>query len=316
MPESLPALLDRAVGTLLGAAVGDALGAPFEGGQPPADPIEMTGGGRGGWAPGEWTDDTCMTMCVAEVAATGVDLRSVEALTAIGERFLHWYRMGSPGIGWTTRAVLTAATTGADLRAAAVAHYARTRRAASNGALMRTAPVALAHLGDDDALVEAAIAVASLTHADPLAGQSCAIWCIAIDRAIREDRLDGAWDGVEKLPAPARREWKRNLDEAVRRPPAAFDKNWSAVGCLQAAYAAVLQTNGTVERRLQAAVHAGGDTDTVATVAGALLGARWGTEAIPSRWRSRLGDRWGHTADDIVRLAEAIAETRYNRLLA
>ena len=129
-------------------------------------------------------DDTCMTMCVAEVATTGVNLRSIEALTAIGERFLHWYRMGSPGIGTTTRAVLTAATTGADMRAAAAAHHARTRRAASNGALMRTAPVALAHLGDDDALVEAAIAVASLTHADPLAGQSCAIWCIAIDRAI------------------------------------------------------------------------------------------------------------------------------------
>ena len=131
-----------------------------------------------------------------------------------------------------------------------------------------------------------------------------------------EDRLDGAWDGLEKLPTPARREWKRNLDEAVRRPPSAFEKNWSAVGCLQAAYAAVLQTNGTVERRLQAAVHAGGDTDRVATVAGALLKARWGTEAIPSRWRSRLGDRWGHTADDIVRLAEAIAETRYKRLFA
>jgi ADP-ribosyl-[dinitrogen reductase] hydrolase len=307
-------LVDRAAGTLLGAAAGDALGAPFEGGQPPTELIEMNGGGPAGWAPGEWTDDTCMTICIAEVAAAGMDLRSTEALSAIGDRFLNWYWHGSPGIGRTTQSVLASALTGVDLPVAAVAYQARTGGSASNGALMRTAPVALAHLGDDEAMVEAAIAVAGLTHADPLAGQSCAIWCIAIDRAIREDRLDGAWDALKRLPASARDRWSKSLHEATEGPPAAFQKNWHAVGCLQAALAAVLQGHRSLEDGLRAAVTAGGDTDTVGTVAGALLGARWGVAAVPNRWRSSLHDRFGHSGDDLVQLGYDIIQAKLRRI--
>ena len=73
---------DRAAGVLLGQAVGDALGVPYEFGTPPADgrPV-MKGGGLGPYAPGEWSDDTQMAVCVAEVAATGVDYIAVGALT-------------------------------------------------------------------------------------------------------------------------------------------------------------------------------------------------------------------------------------------
>jgi ADP-ribosylglycohydrolase len=309
--ESVPVLLDRVAGTLLGAAVGDALGARWEGADAPTEPIDMIGGGPGGWAPGEWTDDTCLTICIAEVAATGGDLRSAEALTAIGARFLDWYRGGAPGIGRTTSAVLSSAHNESDLPSTARAYYERTRRTASNGALMRTAPVALAHLGDDHTIVEAAIAVASLTHADPLAGESCAIWCIAIDRAIRSDRLDGAWDALELLPASARDLWSRRLAEAADRPAAAFRRNWDTVTCLQAALAVVLHRgwNG-IEEGLKAAVGVGGDTDTVGTVAGSLLGARWGAAAIPGRWCLHLHDRFGHGVEDLIRLAHRIAGGR------
>ena len=69
---------DRAAGVLLATACGDALGAGYEFGPPlPADqPVGMVGGGPFGWAPGEWTDDTSMAVAIAEVAATGADLRS------------------------------------------------------------------------------------------------------------------------------------------------------------------------------------------------------------------------------------------------
>jgi ADP-ribosylglycohydrolase len=255
-----------------------------------------------------------MTICIAEVAATGIDLRSREALDEIGEHFLDWYRRGAPGIGATTRSVLASAPIGADLPAAAVAYHARTGRSASNGALMRTAPVALAHLGDDEAVVEAAISVALLTHTDPLAGQSCAIWCIAIDRAIRMDRLDGAWDALDLLPTSARDGWWKILEEAKQRAPEAFPQNWHSVGCLQAALAAVLSGQGrSLEEGLKAAVKAGGDTDTVATVAGALLGARWGAAAVPDGWRSALHDSFGRTGEDLVQLGCAIAQARARR---
>uniref|UniRef100_UPI00055A42B4 ADP-ribosylglycohydrolase family protein n=1 Tax=unclassified Streptomyces TaxID=2593676 RepID=UPI00055A42B4 len=80
---------DRAAGVLLGAAVGDALGVPYEfkatlrEDQRP----RMIGGGLGPYEPGEYSDDTQMQVCVAQVAATGADLRGPEALDAIAAGF-------------------------------------------------------------------------------------------------------------------------------------------------------------------------------------------------------------------------------------
>ena len=62
---------DRAAGVLLGEACGDALGVPYEF-QPPiavSERPEMRGGGLGPYAPGEYSDDTQMAVCIAEVSA-------------------------------------------------------------------------------------------------------------------------------------------------------------------------------------------------------------------------------------------------------
>ena len=59
---------DRFAGTMLGLAVGDALGVPLEFRE--RDSYEqvtgMRGGGRSGLEPGQWTDDTSMALCLAE----------------------------------------------------------------------------------------------------------------------------------------------------------------------------------------------------------------------------------------------------------
>ena len=129
---------------------------------------------------------------------------------------------------------------------------------------MRTAPVALAHLGDDDAIAGAARAISDLTHADPLAGEACVLWCIAIDRAVREGRLDGARDGLDLLTPAARGRWAALLHEAEREPSRRFRRNGFVVAALQAAYAAVSQTPVPKDEpcahlpdALRAAVHIG-----------------------------------------------------------
>ncbi len=68
----------------------------------------MTGGGLGDFAPGEWSDDTSMAVAIAEVAATGADLRTDEALDAVAADFLRWYDDGPADIGIQTRSVLEA----------------------------------------------------------------------------------------------------------------------------------------------------------------------------------------------------------------
>src|SRR4051812_42894268 len=190
-----PKQMDRAAGALLGAAAGDALGVPYEfGSRALGDRAEMLGGGLGGIAPGQWSDDTEMACVIAQVAATAADLRTEDALDMIADGCLKWYDDDPPDVGVQTRRVLS--STGPDVGAAArmrlVAQqlHEQTGRTAGNGSLMRTSPVALAHLGNTDAIVEAARAVSALTHHDPVAGDACALWCVAIDHAIWTGTLD------------------------------------------------------------------------------------------------------------------------------
>lgn len=101
--------------------------------------------------------------------------------------------------------MLAAAERALDLpRLAATYYREHPSGAAGNGSLVRSAPVALAHLGDGDAMAGAAMQVSALTHGDPLAGEACALWRIAIDRAVREGRLHGVWEGLDRLDAGRR----------------------------------------------------------------------------------------------------------------
>ncbi len=289
---------DRACGALLASAAGDALGAGYEFGSAAIGPEgpAMIGGGLGNFAPGEWTDDTSMTWAIAEVAAKGVDLRAAEALDDIARGFMRWYDSHPPDVGIQTRRVLgdrtlaEAAHPAETMTRVAARLHAQTGRTGGNGSLMRTAPVALAHLGDPDAIVEAAKAVSALTHTDPQAGEACALWSLAINHAVLEGELD-LRSGLEYLPVEAQSFWTERLDEAESRDPAAFTPNGYVVTALQAAWSAICYTPVPedlpcrhLQRALATAIRIGDDTDTVAAIAGGLLGARWGASAVPAGW--------------------------------
>jgi ADP-ribosyl-[dinitrogen reductase] hydrolase len=297
-----PRVLDRAVGVLLASAAGDALGVPYEFGAPPLDiEPEQKGGGLGGIAPGQWSDDTEMACVIAQVAATGADLRSEQALNAIADGFLRWYDDNPPDVGVQTRAVLSGVDRGpgaADrLRTRAAELHRLTERAAGNGSLMRTGPVALAHLGDPEAIAAAARAISDLTHADRMAGDACVLWSLAIDHAVRTGTLD------VRVGLPYVGEaWTSLISEAERGEPASFPNNGWVVAAFQAAWSALTST-GTLRDALIAAVRAGNDTDTVAAIAGALGGARYGGSAVPFAWRHRLHGWPGLHARDLTCLA-------------
>ena len=164
-----PDASQRAMGVVIGAAVGDALGAPFEfgdAGQYGArfpQPVlggrgEMIGGGGFGWAPGEFTDDTQMAMVLAEVLVRhrGYDPDTLWAW------FRSWARTARD-VGMRTASSLAHA----DWRSVP----SDARNGAGNGALMRAFPLALAFLGADvDTRQDVVLAQAALTHPDPAAG--------------------------------------------------------------------------------------------------------------------------------------------------
>ena len=296
-------LHDRAYGALLGSAVGDALGVPYEFESrkllPGEDP-EMLGGGLGNFAPGEWSDDTAMATVIAQVASTGADLRSDDALDAIATGFLDWFTSGPPDVGVQTSRVLSAtrrrlrdepaARPGTTMREESLIYASLNPRSAGNGALMRTGPVALAHLHDPVACATAARAIAQLTHADKLAVESCIIWSEAIRIAITEGRFEFR-AGIAQLEPDSASTWNDRITDAETKDPNAFTPNGFTVTALQAAIAAITQTPFSAEcprnhfrDALYTAIRIGNDTDTVAAIAGAVLGARWGAAVIPAEW--------------------------------
>ena len=202
----------------------------------------MIGGGLGNFAPGEWTDDTSMAYCVARVAATGADLRAEEALDQIPQGS----PIGTPPARRTSECRPHAffgpseEPRSSSLRQAAAELHERTGRTAGNGSLMRTAPVALAYLDSASALVEAAMAVSSLTHADPVAGEACALWCLAIRGAVITGEIGDLRDHLELLAESSRDFWSARIAEAGSQDPSTFRPNGYVVTAFQAALSALL----------------------------------------------------------------------------
>ncbi|WP_168914784.1 ADP-ribosylglycohydrolase family protein [Microcella flavibacter] len=308
---------DRAVGVLLGLAAGDALGAHYEFGPPLPDDAEvgMIGGGGFGWAPGEWTDDTSMAVPIARAAARGADLRDEAVLDEIVAAWTEWAQTAAD-VGIQTRQVLTAVrsagVTAAAARKASRTLHERTGRSAGNGSLMRTAPVALAYLDDELGAAEAARTLSALTHWDDDAGDACVLWTLAMRHAVLTGELD-ARVGLATLPVERRDRWAALLDEAEQREPRDFDRNgwvvqalqgaWSSIHRAQQADPATSMPGAALRDGLERAVRGGRDTDTVAAIAGGLLGAAHGASAVPSEWRLMLHGWPGLRAADLVELA-------------
>jgi ADP-ribosyl-[dinitrogen reductase] hydrolase len=325
-------LLDRASGVLLAQAAGDALGVPYEFAMPPGpgqrdEVAVMRGGGLGPYAPGEWSDDTQMSVCVARVTATHDVLSPVPdafgstPLDDVASAFEAWRTGGASDVGTQTAAVLREAAArrgpaAARLRAASAALHEATGRTAGNGALMRTGVVGLVALDDRDATARAARAVAGLTHTDPLAAESCVLWSEAVRVAVTERRLD-VRAGLDLLPPDAATRWSAWIADAeLPSPTADLRQNGFTVTALQAAWHAIATTtpaqpSGSHDHlgdALQAAVAIGGDTDTVAAIAGALLGARYGTRAVPREWAAAVHGWPGIRARVLTALARRTAQ--------
>ncbi|TPW73211.1 ADP-ribosylglycohydrolase family protein [Schumannella sp. 10F1B-5-1] len=316
-------MLDRAAGVIVGQACGDALGAGYEFG-PPLDEtnaVELGGGlNTMGWDVGEWTDDTSMAIPLLDAAADGSRFDDAASLGAVIESWRVWAR-DARDVGIQIRAVLAdvAHPDETSARAAAERLHRERGRSGGNGSLMRTGPVALAFLGGGAggglgsepevatlaALAAAARRVSELTHWEADAGDACALWSVAIRHAVLTGDLD-VRVGLAVLPADRAARWGALLDEAEARHPRDFEQNGWVVHALQGAWSAISHGQGPVDA-LERAVRGGRDTDTVAAIAGQLLGAAHGASAFPDEWRARLHG-WPDLRDaDLVARAERAA---------
>ena len=282
---------DRVVGAVVGAAVGDALGAPFE--FAPAGTFsarlpdrradgegDMIGGGTFDWAPGEFTDDTQMglALAVSLIRCDGYDPDDV------WRRWRTWAAT-SRDVGNTIRAAL-------EHRDWREVRHVDPEATAANGALMRAFPLAPATLGCDTVTARlVTLHQALLTHTHPAAAYGA--WLgVAMTRAgiLGEDpfgALEQELAVLTRADAMHSRRFVAVLAPSWRPGRAEDDDiaNGSVWGCLaQAVWA--LRRHDTFADVVAEVIEFGGDTDTVACVAGAMAGARAGASTIPPGWRS------------------------------
>lgn len=263
----------HAAGTLLGLAVGDALGAPLEGLPPPEKNVtEMQSGGIHAVSRGEYTDDTLQAMGLARslVACRGFSPEDfISRLISGFEKEPEYY-------GPTSRMVFTLVMAGVRPEEATLIAHRHNGGSRTNGSVMRGPPLGIFY--PPHAVRAVSLACSALTHYDPVAGECSAFVNLMISEmcrgASKTQAFCRALDGCENEEVATR------FGDFHAWP---LEPSLDAVLSTHCALA-VFMGSETFEQTLVRAVNLGGDTDTVGAIAGALAGAGYGFPAIPHRW--------------------------------
>jgi ADP-ribosyl-[dinitrogen reductase] hydrolase len=276
-PSGHPAvsgLLDRALGSYLGLAIGDALGATVEFMTDREIAAEykihnqLIGGGWLRLRPGRVTDDTEMALALGSALISSRGWQ----LPAIADAFVQWMRSPPIDIGNTCRRGLT--------------HYVVTGQlsmppaesSGGNGAAMRNLPAVLASLAAEELMVQRSVEQAHLTHNHPLSDAAIGTLACLTRRLL----LEGPQAPCGQIAA----------DLVARHPQFNFQP-WPGrtsgyvVDTVQTVFDGFFNT-GTFEDCLVRVVNRGGDADTAGALAGQLAGALYGLQGIPARWLAKL----------------------------
>jgi ADP-ribosyl-[dinitrogen reductase] hydrolase len=285
-------IADRVVGSVLGLALGDALGAPFEGRRADAvpDPLPALELPWMGLPPGSTTDDTAMARNLVRSLSAHGEL-DPEDLVA---RHLEWFRSDPPDVGFLTRRVLSRVARGEDPFEAARAVWEERgpEVSAGNGSVMYCAPLGLAYANRPDELLQVAPKLSALTHFDERCRTAVLAVTLTVAALARGQSPEGAVAAA--LRAVEDREGGEELEYLVEMAGVGRRIDGPDQGfCLFTAGVALQSLLGTGDFKTEVSrvVSLGGDTDTNAAVAGALLGALVGEGGLPSAWLDRLQDR-------------------------
>ena len=279
------------MGCILGHAVGDAVGAPFEG--VPATAIWYEFGGSQkvvAEPPVEelcYTDDTQMGIGVAETLV--LEGRIVEA--TLMQRFAANYDP-KRGYGPGARRILEAAGRGED--SGELARTIFPGGSLGNGAGMRAHPVGLVFHEDLDRVVAEARLSALPTHVHPVGIEGAQLIALSVAMAIEMETFDRARFYAELIRRAQTETFQRQLNRAAEL---GADEGIGQFGCaLEAdrsvvtAIAAFAESPMSYEGVVSSAIALGGDVDTVAAMGGAMSGALLGVSAIPKKLIGMLED--------------------------
>lgn len=292
---ALDAMRRRAVGALLGLAVGDAIGTTLEFTARDSLPrlTGMIGGGPFHLKPGEWTDDTAMALALADSIEVCGGLDEADVM----RRFVQWREEGAYSctgtcfdIGMTVSAALSRWQ-----RSGRPLAGSTDPNTAGNGSLMRLAPAVIASFRDRERMREWAARQSRTTHGAPEAVDACVAFAELLADAINgrprnKVMAPRGGDYSPRIAAIVGDAWRGKSRSEIRG-------SGYVVHSLEAALWCVGRT-GTFADAVLLAANLGEDADTTAAITGQLAGALYGIDGIPEEWRTQvaLGPRIANIA--------------------
>lgn len=293
------------IATLIGCAIGDALGNPFE--MKPAtssllkqwDGLFKAGGTFWKGQPGQYTDDTLMSIALASsmVENNGYDPAHV------AQTYLDWYNSGNTrGIGTTTAGAMVKLKLGADWQQSGITTLDDGRPASGNGTAMRASPIGLVYRNDMGRLLVTAMTDASITHnaTEPKMGSiavALATAFLANGQATPQDVCyqvsDVLSDSEVKVKIEQAQKW---LEQGTELPSIAEEAlaEIGVSGYVPETVGAAFFCLGATDNFKDAvvmAVKAGGDTDTTAAIVGAMAGTYYGLDSIPDEYKDNVENK-------------------------
>jgi ADP-ribosylglycohydrolase len=336
---------NKITGIIIGTAVGDSLGLPTEGMSPKrikrlkwldeSQPLKH----HFIFGKGMWSDDTEHTIMLTQaLLASGGNLRKFQ-LSFAWE--LRWWLLSLPaGVGLATAKAIIKLWLGFSVKHSGVF-------SAGNGSAMRAAMVAAYFPDDPEKRLAFTIAQSMITHIDPKATIGAIAVTELVAYALKHEEIPSAEVVMELMNTSgdadlgvvrgvdnARRDWKlisnlmyegwengltaeeflKTLLKSIGGRPERGVTGYVYQSVPIAIYAGVKE-NWDFEKVIKTIISLGGDTDTVAAIAGSICGAFSGAEAIPVRWRNNVKE-WPCSMDDIERLAIAVIEKKKIRVRA
>lgn len=310
--------LRRAQGALVGLLAGDALGSQVEFLDPSTIRSRHPGGLRhllpgGTWnlLSGQPTDDGELALALARALVAGNGFEHER----VAKGYIDWLASHPFDVGTTTSGGINALAGRGKAKSTSQA----------NGALMRVAPIGIAAAGDPAKAAEWARQDAAMTHPHPVCQATSAAFAAAIAAGVAGANQRAMWAEAYANAGDdtGAAEIRRTLLEARHSLPASFTRQqgWVLIAFRNAFHRLWGEQDFT--EALVETVMSGGDTDTNAAIAGALLGAALGREAVPQAWLLRVlscravrGQGVAHPrpstfwADDALDLAEALLAVR------
>jgi ADP-ribosyl-[dinitrogen reductase] hydrolase len=315
---------DRALGCMLGMVIGDSLGSQVEFQNAETIRANYPGGVRDLAASPVWhtlagqpTDDSELGLALARSLVRTHRYDPEDAAAA----YARWYASKPFDCGHTTAIAFGAAASAAGDKARA-ARTAADQRSQSNGSLMRIAPIGV-WAGDPDEAAATASEDSALSHPHPVCRASCACFAAAVTAALlgadRQQMVQTALRVADAAGPDAAPVAAALRQAAAGFGPTEFQRQmgWVLIALQNAFFH--LAAGTAMEPALIATVGHGGDTDTNAAIAGALLGAADGRASLPVRWvlpvltcrpdarlhpaRPRPDEYW---PDDLLDLTEAL----------